>query len=42
MLSQEEVTNEVDFWHADKHQSFLQVDTVILGVCIQTCLKYPK
>ena len=25
------------FWHAYKHQSFLQVDTIILGVRIQTC-----
>ena len=25
------------FWHADKHGSLLQVDTVILGVCNQAC-----
>ena len=24
-----EVSNEVDFWHADKHESFLQIDTMI-------------
>ena len=38
----EEVNGEVYFWHAEKLQSFLQVDTIILGVHIQTCLKYPK
>ena len=27
-----EVRNEVDFLHADKHQSFLQVDFNILGI----------
>ena len=30
------------FWHADKHRSFLQGDIIILGVCSQACLKYPK
>ena len=30
------------FWHADKHQVRLQGDTIILGVCNQACLKYPK
>ena len=33
---------QVYFWHADKHRSFLQVDTIILGVCSQDCPKYPK
>ena len=32
----------VDFWPADEHRSFLQVDTIILGVHSQTCWKYPK
>ena len=27
-----EIRNEVDFWHADKHQSFLQVDFNTLGI----------
>ena len=27
--------NEVDFVLADKHQIFLQNDTIILGVCVQ-------
>ena len=31
----------VDFWPADEHRSFLQVDT-ILGVHSQRCRKYPK
>ena len=26
--------DEVDFLHADKRQRFLQIDTVILGVCV--------
>ena len=30
------------FWHADKYQSFLHVDNIILGVCNQACPKYPK
>ena len=34
--------NEIYFWHADKHWSFFQVDTMILGVNSQTCPKYPK
>ena len=36
------VIDEGYFRHADKHQSFLQVDTIILGVCIQACPNYPK
>ena len=27
-----EVRDEVDFWHVDKHQSFLQVDFNTLGI----------
>ena len=34
--------NEVDFLLADKHQRFLQIDTIILGVCGQACPNYPK
>ena len=34
--------NEVDFVRPDKHQKFLQIDTVILSVCGQTCPNYPK
>ena len=30
------------FCHVDKHQSFLQVDTIVFGVHRQACLKYPK
>ena len=30
------------FWHADEHQSFLQVDTIMLDLCSQACPKYPK
>ena len=35
----EELNDKVYFWHADKNQSLLQVDTIILGVCNQACLK---
>ena len=28
--TQKKVKDEVNFWHADKHQSFLQVDTIII------------
>ena len=27
-----EIRDEVEFWHADKHQSFLQVDFKTLGI----------
>ena len=30
----ENVKDEVDFLHADKHQRFLQIHTIILGVCV--------
>ena len=37
--------DEVDFLPADpadKHKSFLQVDSITLGVLSQACPKYPK
>ena len=34
--------DEVDFLHGDKHQTFLQVDTVNLGGHGQACPNYPK
>ena len=44
--------DKVDFLPVDKHesllqrllkrQSFLQIDTIILGVCGQACPNYPK
>ena len=34
--------DEVDFWPADKDETFLQIDSITLGVCSQTCPKYPK
>ena len=37
-----EVNDEVYIWHADKHRSLPQVDTINLGVCNQACPKYPK
>ena len=37
-----EVNYELYFWPPDKHRSLLQIDTIILGVCNQTCSKIPK
>ena len=37
-----EVNDEVYFWHADKHWSFPQVDTIVLGIFSQIYPKYPK
>ena len=34
--------DEVNFLPADKHESFLQVDNITLGVHSQACPKYPK
>ena len=34
--------NKVDFLHADKHQTFLQVDPINLGGNGQACPNYPK
>ena len=33
---------EVDFLPAGKPQKFLQIDTIILGVCSQACSNFPK
>ena len=35
-----EVRDEVDFLHADKHQSFLQGDTIIIDGHDQAVTKY--
>ena len=37
----ENVKDEVDFLSANK-QRFLQINMIILGVCGQACLNYPK
>ena len=34
--------DEVDFLPANKHKSFLQVDSIALVVCSETYPKYPK
>ena len=36
-----ELSVEVDFVRADKHQSFLQVDTIFSDAFDQACPKYP-
>ena len=38
----ESVKDEVDYLPADKHQRFLQSDTIILSVYGQACPYYPK
>ena len=39
---EKEVIDEVEFLHADRHQSFLQVGTIVFDGSSQTCPKYPK
>ena len=39
---EKEVNDEVHFWHANKHRSLLQADTIHLGMCNQVCPTYPK
>ena len=34
--------DEVEFLPADKHQKFLQNDSIILGLCGEACPNYPK
>ena len=36
------MTGKVYCWHVDKHQSFLQVGSINLGVVCQVCPKYPN
>ena len=38
----EHVKNEVDFLSSDKHQRFLQIDIIILGVCGQSFPNHPN
>ena len=33
---------EIDFLNEDKHKSFLQIDSITLGVHGQACPKHPK
>ena len=37
-----EVSDEVDFFHADKYESFLQIDTMIFDGDSEAFLKFPK
>ena len=39
---QKNLGDAVNFLPVDKHGNFLQVDIIILDVCIQVCPKYPK
>ena len=39
---QKSMGHEVDFLPENKHRSFLQVDSITLDLCSQTCPKYPK
>ena len=38
----QEVSDEVDFLHADKHESFPQIDTMIFDWGGQASQKFPK
>ena len=37
-----EVSHEVSFLHADKHESFLQIDTMTFDGDVQAFPKFPK
>ena len=37
-----EVSDEVDFFHADKHESFLQINAMIFDGDGQAFLKFPQ
>ena len=39
---QENVGDKVDFLPTDKQESFVKVDSINLGACIQACPKYSK
>ena len=39
--SQGKMNDKVYFCNVEKHQSYLQIDITIIGVCIQACLKFP-
>ena len=41
-VSLENHGGKVDFLPANKYENFLQVDSITLGLCSQTCPKYPK
>ena len=41
-MSRKAFSDEVDFWPADKHENFLQVDIITLSVRSQACAKYPE
>ena len=41
-ISPEKHGGEADFLPADKRQRFLQSDNIILDMCGQACLNYPK
>ena len=41
-ISSEKHGDEADFLSADKHESLIQVDSITLGVCSQTCPEYSK
>ena len=34
--------DKIDFFFADKHNSFLPVDAIVFGGCGQASQKYPK
>ena len=38
----ENMKDELYFLSVDKHQSFLQIDIINLGLCGQACPNYPK
>ena len=41
-MSQGKQKDQVDFLHVDKHQSFIQVDTILFRGRDHSCPKHPK
>ena len=41
-LGNKEITDKFNFLHEDKHQSFLEADSIVFGDHSQACPKYTK
>ena len=39
---QKEVSDEIDFWHVDKHENSLRINTMLFDGHGQTLPKFPK
>ena len=41
-LGKKEMRDKFNFLHEDKHENFLEADTIVIGSHSQACAKYPK